>query len=140
MFYRAVNPMDAMIGYHGRYEYLGKTAARLDDLLNFLPARITAAALLIAGGILGHDVRRGWRIMLRDGQRTESPNAGRPMAAMAGLLGIELAKEGHYRLGDPEVPLAPVMIAASWRIVTLAAALVALAALMILKGRHGHLV
>ncbi|HVR62541.1 MAG TPA: adenosylcobinamide-phosphate synthase CbiB, partial [Polyangia bacterium] len=85
--YRAVNTLDAMIGYHGRYEYLGKAAARLDDLLNLLPARLTAALLLLAGALGGWPARRAWAIWRRDGSSTESPNAGRPMATMAGLLG-----------------------------------------------------
>lgn len=100
VFYRAVNTLDAMIGYHGRYEWLGKASARLDDLLNLVPARITTALLLLAGFLSRKDAARGWRVLRRDGALTESPNAGRPMAAMAGLLRIELKKSGHYRLGD----------------------------------------
>ena len=118
--YRAVNTLDAMVGYHGRYEYLGKASARLDDALNFLPARLTAALLLLAGGWLGHDVERGAATWRRDGASTESPNAGHPMAAMAGLLGVRLEKAGHYRLGDAHRPLEPTHIATAWRIVRLA--------------------
>jgi adenosylcobinamide-phosphate synthase len=124
LFYRAVNTLDAMIGYRGRYEYLGKAAARLDDLLNFVPARLTALLLLAAAALSGGDLRRGWHILLRDGGRTASPNAGRPMAAMAGLLGVELEKVDHYRLGDPLRPLRPATIVQAWRLVKIAAALV----------------
>lgn len=139
IFYRAVNTLDAMIGYHGRYEWFGKTAARLDDLLNLAPARVTAALLLLAGAALGHDARRGWRVLHRDGGRTESPNAGWPMAAMAGLLGVVLEKRDHYRLGDDHEPLQTETIAAAWRIVTVACGgAVALAALVLaLRGIHG---
>lgn len=126
--YRAVNTLDAMVGYHGRYEYLGKASARLDDALNFVPARLTAALLLLAGGWLGHDVERGAATWRRDGASTESPNAGRPMAAMAGLLGVRLEKAGHYRLGDPHQPLEPMHIATAWRIVRLAGGAAALLA------------
>src|SRR5436305_8828257 len=87
--YRATNTLDAMIGYRGRYEYLGKAAARLDDLANLVPARITAALLLLGAAIFRQDARAGWHIFRRDARRTESPNAGRPMAAMAGLLRVE---------------------------------------------------
>ena len=123
VFYRAVNTLDAMIGYHGRYEYLGKAAARLDDLLNLIPARLTAGLLLIAGWLSGKDALCGWRVLWRDGGKTESPNAGRPMAAMAGLLRVELEKKGHYRLGDPVVGLGTATIDAAWRVVTFCAAL-----------------
>lgn len=102
--YRAINTLDAMIGYKGRYEYLGKVAARLDDLLNWVPARL-AALLVVAGAFpAGQDARRAWQIMRRDGGRTESPNAGWTMAAAAGALGLQLEKIGHYRLGDPYSP------------------------------------
>jgi len=138
VFYRAVNTLDAMIGYHGRYEYLGKAAARLDDLLNLVPARLTAALLLLAGAILGHDARHGWRILRRDGGKTESPNAGRPMAAMAGLLGVALEKEGQYRLGDGIERLEAAKIDAAWRVVVVASGLaIAIAiSLVAIRARH----
>jgi adenosylcobinamide-phosphate synthase len=120
VFYRAVNTLDAMIGYHGRLEHAGKAAARLDDFLNLVPARLTALLLLLAGGLLGAEVRRGVIVLRRDGARTESPNAGRPMAAIAGLLGVRLTKPGHYELGDPQHPLTPRQITAAWRVVSLA--------------------
>ena len=106
LFYRAVNTLDAMVGYHGKYEYLGKVPARIDDAMNFVPARLTACLLLFAGWISGRRMRSGWAVWQRDAHRTESPNAGRPMAVMAGLLGVQLEKIGHYRLGDAREPLA----------------------------------
>jgi adenosylcobinamide-phosphate synthase len=118
--YRAVNTLDAMVGYHGRYEYLGKASARLDDALNVIPARLTAALLLVAGAALRHDVAHGLAIWRRDAGSTESPNAGRPMATMAGLLRVRLEKAGHYRLGDADQALVPGHIDAAWRIVQLA--------------------
>ncbi len=107
VFYRAVNTLDSMIGYHGKYEYLGKASARFDDLLNLVPARITAVMFLVAGVFVGADVGNGARILIRDGGATASPNAGRPMAAMAGLLNVLLAKEGAYSLGDAKHPVTP---------------------------------
>lgn len=133
--YRAVNTLDAMIGYRGRYEYLGKPAARLDDVLNWIPARITALLLLGAGALTGARVRDGWRILCRDGGATASPNAGRPMAAMAGLLGVRLDKPGHYALGDATVPVTPATITVAWRIVvvTMLAAVALCAAAIALR-------
>jgi adenosylcobinamide-phosphate synthase len=127
--YRAVNTLDAMVGYRGRYEYLGKASARLDDLLNFIPARLTALALLLAGALLGKDVRAGVSIWQRDARTTASPNAGRPMAAMAGLLGVRLEKAGHYALGDARISLTEPLIGDAWRVVRLTFALTALSAL-----------
>jgi adenosylcobinamide-phosphate synthase len=121
--YRAINTLDASIGYRGRYEWLGKASARLDDLANLVPARLTAALLLAGGALAGGRTRDGIRILWRDGGRTESPNAGRPMAAMAGLLGVELEKLDHYRLGDPVVPIGAATIARAWRVTRLASAL-----------------
>ena len=100
MVYRAVNTLDSLLGYRGAYEYLGKFAARLDDVVNLVPARISALLILAGGALSRPSVRRGWRIMLRDRRRTASPNAGLTMSAMAGLLGIQLEKPGHYRLGE----------------------------------------
>ncbi|MDP2728821.1 MAG: cobalamin biosynthesis protein [Dehalococcoidia bacterium] len=121
--YRTVNTLDAMIGYRGKYEHLGKIAARLDDLLNYVPARL-GAMLVIAGAFLTRqNVRGAWRIMRRDGGRTESPNAGWPMAAAAGALGLQLEKPGHYRLGDARGPLSPEKIDSMLAILGWAAAL-----------------
>jgi adenosylcobinamide-phosphate synthase len=127
--YRAVNTLDAMVGYHGRYEYLGKASARLDDGLNLLPARLTAALLIVAGALLGQDAARGLAIWRRDAASTESPNAGRPMAAMAGLLRVRLEKIDHYRLGDADRALTPRHIDVAWRIVQLAGGVGAVLAL-----------
>jgi adenosylcobinamide-phosphate synthase len=134
--YRAVNTLDAMIGYRGRYEYLGKPAARLDDVLNFIPARLTAALLLLAGALARADAASGWRILARDGGKTASPNAGRPMAAMAGLLGVALEKTDHYRLGDDARPIAPETVDHAWRVVTLAALLFSACAALVLVTIH----
>ena len=115
--YRAVNTFDAMIGYHGKYEYLGKVAARLDDVLNFIPSRISALLIVVAAYLVREDGRRAWRVMLRDHGRTESPNAGWPMSATAGALRTRLEKVGHYQLGDPNSPLTPGVIISAERLV-----------------------
>jgi adenosylcobinamide-phosphate synthase len=98
--YRVINTADAMVGYHGRYEHLGKAAARLDDLVNILPARISAAALALGAPLAGGSARRAIAVGWRDAPRTESPNAGWPMATTAGALGVWLEKPGAYRLGE----------------------------------------
>lgn len=133
--YRACNTLDAMIGYHGEYEYLGKPAARLDDLLNLVPARLTAAFLLAGGALVGADARAGWRIWRRDARATESPNAGRPMATMAGLIGVELEKVDHYKLGDPTRACDAACVEAAWKIVQAAAALALAASLALCYAR-----
>lgn len=104
--YRAINTVDAMIGYRGRYEYTGKTGARLDDLVNLGPARLSTALIALSAGSFAA-TRRAWQIARRDAGQTASPNAGWPMAALAGALDVELEKVGHYRLGDPRRPLTP---------------------------------
>ena len=98
--YRAVNTLDAMVGYHGRYEYVGRAAARLDDAANLLPARLTALLLVATSIFAGGSPAQAARQALSEHGRTESPNAGWPMAAMAGALAVRLEKVGHYRLGD----------------------------------------
>jgi adenosylcobinamide-phosphate synthase len=109
-FYRLINTFDSMIGYHGRYEHLGKAAARLDDALNFLPARLTACLIDALAPLFGGDVQAAWRIWRRDARRTSSPNAGHPMAAAAGALGVQLEKVGHYTLGDARQLVTPATI------------------------------
>jgi adenosylcobinamide-phosphate synthase len=130
--YRVVNTADAMFGYRGETEWLGKPAARLDDLLNWLPSRLSALAVtgaaLISGGPA--PALRAWRTWRRDGGRTPSPNAGRPMAAMAGAVGRRLEKTGHYVLGDGLAEPGPEDVRAAVRLAGLAAALLAAAALV----------
>ncbi len=134
--YRAVNTLDAMVGYRGQYEYLGKAAARLDDLLNLAPSRLAALLLVATAGLLGFDVRRAWTTAWRDHGRTASPNAGWPMAAMAGALGRRLEKVDHYTLGDGPAPQ-PADIARALRLYTGAAALALLLALTLECCRGG---
>jgi adenosylcobinamide-phosphate synthase len=135
-FYRAANTLDAMIGYRGPLERVGKIAARLDDVLNLVPSRLTAALLLVAGAGTGADVRRGLAILRRDAACTASPNAGRPMAAMAGLLGVALEKDGQYHLGDPLRPIESLDITRAWRLASRAslAALGVTVAVLVVKG------
>jgi adenosylcobinamide-phosphate synthase len=102
--YRLINTFDSMIGYHGKYEYLGKISARLDDLLNIIPARLTAVMMIACAPLYRGNWRGSWHIWRRDARKTESPNAGQPMSAVAGALGIQLEKVDHYQLGDPERP------------------------------------
>ena len=98
--FRAVNTLDSMIGYRGKYEYLGKASARLDDAMNLVPARLTALVMLLAGAMCRLPARRGWRCAWAGQRVTASPNAGWTIGAMSGLLGVVLEKQGHYRIGD----------------------------------------
>jgi adenosylcobinamide-phosphate synthase len=91
--YKAVNTLDSMIGHpEPPYRYFGRVAARLDDIANFIPARVAASAIVAAS----RNARRSWSILLRDGDRHPSPNAGRPEAAMAGALGVRLGGMNYY--------------------------------------------
>ena len=102
--YRAVNTADAMVGYHGRQEFVGKASARADDVANYLPSRLSALALVGASPLVGLSARGAIETMRRDHPLTASPNAGWPMSAAAGALGVWLEKPGHYRLGDGRAP------------------------------------
>jgi len=100
--FRFINTADAMLGYRTpELEWFGKTAARLDDALAYLPARCAAVLIALASLITGDSFRGVARAMLNDADATASPNAGWPMAAMAGALGVRLEKHGHYRLNAP---------------------------------------
>ena len=118
--YRVVNTFDSMIGYHGKYEYLGKFASQLDDVLNYIPARITALLLVFAAFLYRRNSKAAWRVARSEHAKTESPNAGWTMAATAGALNIRLEKVGHYKLGTGNTPLKPEMINASVRLVQIA--------------------
>jgi adenosylcobinamide-phosphate synthase len=103
--YRSINTADAMIGYRvGLLEQLGGASARLDDLLNLVPSRVAALAIVTGAWLSSERAEEAWRVWRRDGNQTTSPNAGQTMAAMAGALGVTLEKRGHYRLGDGAPP------------------------------------
>jgi adenosylcobinamide-phosphate synthase len=119
--YRVINTFDAMVGYHGHWEYLGKFAARLDDVANFIPARITALIIVLASPICRKNMSQAWDIMIRDHKKTESPNAGWTMGAIAGALGVQLEKAGHYKLGDNHSLLSLDTIDASRQVILVAA-------------------
>lgn len=109
-FYKAVNTMDSMVGYKNeRYLYFGRTAARLDDVLNFLPSRISAWLMILAAAFLGMDGKNAKRIYLRDRRNHASPNSAQTEAVMAGALRVQLAGDAWYfgelykkpTIGDP---------------------------------------
>lgn len=109
-FYKAVNTMDSMLGYvEPPYQNIGLVPAKLDDVMNFLPARLSALLMLAAGALLGMDVKNGWRIFRRDRYRHASPNSAQTESVCAGLMGLQLAGDAWYHgvlhkkqyIGDP---------------------------------------
>jgi len=119
--YRIVNTFDAMIGYHGRWEYTGKFAARLDDVLNFIPSRLSALLIVAASGICRADAGGSWRTMLKQHGKTSSPNAGWTMCSMAGSLGVELEKCGEYTLSGGNATLSCAVVSRSQAVMLTAA-------------------
>jgi len=132
--YRAINTLDNSIGFRGKYEYLGKFAARLDDVANFIPARISAFIFVLAALVCRKDAAGAWRTMFRDHGKTASPNGGWTMGAMAGALGVSLEKPGHYRLGDSVNSLLPATVDGSLSVVVF---MVVVWTVVILAGRWG---
>lgn len=124
VLYRAANTMDSMIGYKNeKYLYFGRGAAKLDDVLNYIPARITAMLFLFSALILGFDYQNAYRIMQRDAAKHPSPNGGYAEATMAGALHIRLGGMNSYfgrksfraYMGDAMVLIAPQHIMAAIR-------------------------
>ena len=106
MAYRVINTLDAMVGYKDSENIdIGWFPARLDDLANYIPARLTGIIIVISAAFLGLDWRSSFRTMIRDARKTPSPNSGYPMAAAAGALGVQLEKKGFYILGERKNPL-----------------------------------
>lgn len=102
--YRAVNTFDAMIGYKSeKYLYYGKTAAYLDDILNFIPSRIAGMLLIISAPFYGGNVKSALFGYFNEGNKTPSPNSGYTMATLANSLSMELEKIGYYKLGKGEI-------------------------------------
>src|SRR5690242_6674005 len=99
--YRTINTIDSMIGYKTTlFQNLGWFGANSDKILNFLPSRITSLVMVLAIMILRKNWRHSLEIMRRDGKKTESPNAGYPMATLAGALSVKFEKINYYILGD----------------------------------------
>lgn len=145
MLFKAVSTLDSMIGYKNeRYREFGSAAARFDDALNWVPARLSALCVIAASAVTGGDARGAWRIWRRDRRKHESPNAGQPEAAMAGALGVQLNGPAVYFgevvdkpvLGDPVRPIEPEDIRRANRIMIVAVVL----ALVVLVGlRVGYM-
>ena len=96
-FYKSVNTLDSMVGYkNDRYLYFGRFSAKLDDVLNFIPARISGLLLVTASHLAGLDVKGAWRIFKRDRKNHASPNSAQTEAAAAGALGVQLAGDAWY--------------------------------------------
>lgn len=96
-FYKSINTMDSMIGYkNDKYLYFGRFAAKLDDAVNYIPARISALLMIVASAILKLDYRNAWRIFRRDRYNHTSPNSAQTESVCAGALGIQLAGDAYY--------------------------------------------
>ena len=104
--YRIINTADSMIGYKTDiFKNVGWFAANCDSILNYIPSRLTGLVMIISAAILQNNWKESYKIMIRDGKKTESPNAGYPMAALAGALETKFEKINHYKLGDGEITL-----------------------------------
>jgi len=139
--YRAVNTLDSMVGYKNeKYKDLGFASARLDDVANWIPARITAILLTIAAWLLRHDARSAWRTVRRDAKEHPSPNSGYPESAVAGALGVRLGGHNVYKgiasfrayMGEPKEPLRAEHIPMTVRLMYLSSAMFALVSAAIL--------
>lgn len=130
--YKAVNTMDSMVGYkNDRYLHFGRAAAKMDDIANYLPARIAALLWILASPLSGGDLKNAWRIWRRDKRNHASPNSAQTESACAGSLGIQLAGPASYfgkpvekpYIGDAARPIKPEDILRANRIMAAAGVL-----------------
>jgi adenosylcobinamide-phosphate synthase len=140
--YKAVNTLDSMVGHRDAgYAYFGWASARLDDVMNWIPARLTGSFIALAAGVATGEwrrVRESWYILHRDGNKHPSPNSGRPEAAMAGALDIQLGGRNYYDgvpqdrlpMGDGTSSLTPDHIAQATRIMVVTGMLGLIVALL----------
>lgn len=112
--YKSVNTMDSMVGYKNeKYLYFGRAAAKLDDVVNYLPARLAALLMIAASGFTGLQMKNAWRIWRRDRRNHASPNSAQTESVMAGALGVQLAGDAWYfgkryekpTIGDAQRPV-----------------------------------
>ena len=125
MFYKAANTMDSMVGYkNDQYLYFGRAAAKFDDILNLIPARVAGVLMCLGGAAAGYDGKNAWRIFIRDRKNHKSPNSAHTEAACAGALQLRLAGPNYYfgqlvekpYIGDDQRPIEPLDILRSGRI------------------------
>lgn len=140
-FYKAVNTMDSMVGYKNeRYLYFGRAAARMDDVLNFIPSRLSAVFMICAAFFLDMDWKHAWRIWRRDRLNHKSPNSAQTESVCAGALRIQIAGDAWYfgtlykkkTIGDDLRPVEPEDIKRAGRLLY-GTAYVALAAFLALQ-------
>lgn len=148
MAFKAVSTLDSMVGYKNeRYLRIGWASARMDDLLNFIPARLTALLMIMAAPLCGLSAAAAARITLRDRLKHPSPNSGHPEAAAAGALGVRLGGPASYngaaswkeQIGDPLLPLDQTSYRSMIRLMytaTLLMAILCLTVTLCLRGIH----
>ena len=140
LIYKSINTMDSMVGYkNDRYLYFGRTAAKLDDVVNYLPSRIAALFWIAGSGLTGHSLRGAWNMWRRDSRNHASPNSAQTEAACAGALGVQLAGPAYYfgeryekpTIGDALRPIEPKDILRTNRIMYASAALAVVIGLLL---------
>ncbi|HJD46440.1 MAG TPA: adenosylcobinamide-phosphate synthase CbiB [Candidatus Mediterraneibacter norfolkensis] len=133
--YKAVNTMDSMLGYKNeKYLYFGRFPAKMDDVFNFIPSRVTALFMIVAAFLTGMDGKNAWKIWRRDRRKHASPNSAQTESACAGALSVRLAGDAVYfgklhkkeYLGDPLRPIEPEDIRRAGRLMYVTAFLVLL--------------
>jgi len=142
MAYKAVNTLDSMVGYkNDRYINFGRAAAKIDDVVNFIPARLSVVFLVLASWLGGYNPIGTWNITIRDGQKNPSPNSGLPEAAVAGALGVRLGGLNYYGsiavqksyIGDDINPLDKSCIKEAVRIAYIASGLFVIAGAVLFR-------
>lgn len=143
VFLRVSNTADGMVGYlSDRHRHVGWAAARLDDCVHYVVARLSVPFILLSLALLGKDWRKGWRAGRRDHRQTSSPNKGWPMATVAGGLGVKFEKAGHYSMGEGDLSSDPMVIGDTIKVMKLTAVLffaLVLLPLFMLMGIHVQL-
>ena len=147
-FYKAVNTLDSSVGYRSeRYLDFGRFSARLDDVLNYLPARLCAVVMIAGAGLCGFSARDARRIWRRDRRKHASPNSAQTESVMAGALGLRLAGDAWYfgvkhekpYIGDDTRPIEPADILRSHKLLRVTVCLLALLALAVRGGFYAIL-
>ena len=143
--YKAVNTLDSMVGYRDeRYRDMGWCSARADDIVNWIPARLTGWLIVTSAFMLGLNGRNAWRIMRRDGRNHLSPNSGIPEAAMAGALGLKVGGAHSYfgktvekpTIGDRHKTVDTGDVRAAWHIMFFSSSAMAVLVLIALLVMH----